>query len=88
MSGRKIRFIRIVYADNGTIEAAPEAFNIIPDRLALSRALVADMANVVVAEVPSEAAAPPEHDGTYNAGMRDGYNACRAAILAQKEPKG
>jgi hypothetical protein len=61
------------------------------ERLALARALVADMPDVVVATVPEKAAGRPPglwDFSEYDSGRRIGHNALRAEILAQKETKG
>lgn len=72
------------------LDAITSAYgNPAPDRLALARALVADMPNVVVAEVPEEAKGPPPHilESPITTAATTAWNACRTAILDQKEPK-
>ena len=53
------------------------------DRLALARALVADMPGVVVAKVPPADVAPDEEYGLteFRKGRRVGYNAAISAII-------
>ena len=52
-----------------------------PDRLALARALVADMPGVVVAQVPDAWLVPAEKNTPYNKGRRRGWNDFRTAII-------
>lgn len=68
------------------LDAITSAYgNPAPDRIALARALVADMPGVVVAEVPE---CPVFWAKTVKerTALANGYNTCRAEILAQKNP--
>ena len=62
-------------ADTITMASPPS------DRLALARALVADMPGVVVAQVPDAWLVPAEKNTPYNKGRRRGWNDFRTAII-------
>ena len=51
------------------------------EKLALCRALVADLPGVVVAKVPDAWFAPAEKNTPYNKGRRRGWNDFRTAII-------
>ena len=85
MSARKTVILGIL---SGTREffSMPEAMQIadLPaaDRLALARALVADMPGVVVAQMPDAWLVPAEKNTPYNKGRRRGWNDFRTELIS------